>query len=330
MREIAQGPDDLRRDLFQETAAAMRVHPAIAEKDFWVCWALDFLFNDCEWKAHLAFKGGTSLSKAFGLIQRFSEDIDLVLDWQLLGYEQDEPMRERSATQQDLFGKEANRRAERFLADELAPALRRELPSRVAGIIEVNARNENILIRYPRAFSLDAIQPEVRLEIGPMAAWFPQSIQTIRPYAAEHFPDMFKMPSTQVRTIDAERTFWEKATILHQEAHRVPEKPLPPRYSRHYYDLYRIAISPVSDNALRRLDLLEDVVAFKQRFYRSPWAMYEAAKPGSFRLLPPEHNRKSLLDDYAKMQAMLFGSIPDFTAIEQGLAELEQRINVPG
>jgi hypothetical protein len=330
MREIAQEPDELRRDLFQETAVAMQVHPAIAEKDFWVCWTLDFLFRDCGWKAHLAFKGGTSLSKAFGLIERFSEDIDLVLDWQLLGYEQGEPMRERSATQQDLFGKEANRRAERFLAEELAPALQRELPSRVAGIIEVSARNENILIRYPRAFSLDAIQPEVRLEIGPMAAWFPQSIQTIRPYAAEHFPDMFKMPSTQVRTINAERTFWEKATILHQEAHRAPEKSLPPRYSRHYYDLYRMALSPVCDNALRRLDLLGDVVAFKQRFYRSPWAMYEAARPGSLCLLPPEHNRKGLVEDYARMRAMLFGSIPDFTAIEQGLAELEQRINASG
>lgn len=234
MREVAQQPGKIRRDLFQETAAAMRVHPAIAEKDFWVCWALDFLFAECRWKAHLAFKGGTSLAKAFGLIERFSEDIDLVLDWRLLGYEQNEPMRERSATKQDLLGKEANRKAERFLADELAPLLRRELPGRVEGSIEIAARSENILIRYPRAFSLDAIQPEVRLEIGPMAAWFPHSMQTIRPYSAEHFPDMFKLTSTQVRTIDAERTFWEKATILHQEAHRAQEKLLPPRYSRHY------------------------------------------------------------------------------------------------
>lgn len=330
MHEIAQKTDKLRRDLFQETAAAMRVHPAIIEKDFWVCWALDFLFHDCDWKTHLTFKGGTSLSKAFGLIERFSEDIDLVLDWRLLGYERDEPLQDRSATQQDIFGKEANRRAKKFLVDEFMPALQRELPARVSGIIKVDARNENILLRYPRTFSLDAIQPEVRLEIGPMAAWAPYSIQTIRPYAAEHFPSIFKIPSTEVHTIDAERTFWEKATILHQEAHRAPEKPLPLRYSRHYYDLYRMARSPVCDNALRRLDLLEDVVAFKQRFYRSSWAMYEAARPGSLCLLPPEHNRKSLVEDYAEMQAMLFGSIPDFMAIEQGLAELEQRINAPG
>ena len=327
MHEIAHYSDELRRDLFQETAVAMRVHPAIAEKDFWVCWALDFLFHDCQWKDRLALKGGTSLSKAYGLIERFSEDIDLVLDWQVLGYEQNEPMWNRSTTKQNLFGKEANRRTGRFLQENLVPILRRKFPSRVAGIIEVNAHNENILIRYPRAFSLDAIQPEVRLEIGPMAAWFPHSVQTIRPYAAEYFPGIFKKPSTQIRTIDAERTFWEKATILHQEAHRAPEKLLPPRYSRHYYDLYRMALSPVVENALRRLDLLEDVVAFKQRFYRAPWAMYEAAKPGSFRLLPPEHNRKSLTEDYTRMQAMLFGAIPQFKDIEQLLDELEQRIN---
>lgn len=86
-------------------------------------------------------------------------------------------------------------------------------------------------------------------------------------------------------------------------------------------------LAPIGDNALRQLDLLEDVVAFKQRIYRSPWAMYETAKPGSLRLLPPEHNRKSLFKDYARMQAMLFGAIPDFPTIEQGLAGLEQRIN---
>jgi len=327
MRNVAQQSEAERRDLFQETAAAMRVHPAIAEKDFWVCWILDYLFHGSEWKSHLAFKGGTSLSKAYGLIERFSEDIDLVLDWRVLGYQDTEPLEPRSATKQDRLGKEANRRAALFLSDTLAPALRDALPDRVAGTLEVTAQGENILVRYPKAFALEAIQPEVRLEIGPMAAWLPQSVRDISPYAAEHFPQSFQQATTPVPTVAAERTFWEKATILHQEAHREPKKPLPPRYSRHYYDLYRMNLAPVAAAALERLDLLEEVVAFKKQFYRSPWANYDAARPGGLRLLPPAHNQKALADDYRSMKSMLFGSVPEFEDIEQGLAELERRVN---
>ncbi|MBI1349414.1 nucleotidyl transferase AbiEii/AbiGii toxin family protein [bacterium] len=329
MRSVALQPEAERRDLFQETAAAMRVHPAIAEKDYWVCWILDYLFHDSTWKANLAFKGGTSLSKAYGLIERFSEDIDLVLDWRILGYDETEPMRTRSATQQDRLGKEANRRTAVFLANTLAPALRAELPGRVAGTLEVTAQGENILIHYPKAFALQTIQPEVRLEIGPIAAWLPQSVRDIRPYAAEQFPQAFKQAATPVPTVAAERTFWEKATILHQEAHREPEKPMPSRYSRHYYDLYRMSLAPVADAALQRFDLLEDVVAFKKQFYRSPWANYDAARRGTLRLLPPRHNRKALIEDYREMRAMLFGSVPAFEDIEHGLADLELRVNAP-
>ena len=90
MREMAKRPDQDRRDLFRAAAQHMRIHEAILEKDFWVCWALDYLFRESPWSDRMAFKGGTSLSKAFGAIERFSEDIDLILDWRLLGYSDDE------------------------------------------------------------------------------------------------------------------------------------------------------------------------------------------------------------------------------------------------
>lgn len=327
MREVARWTSRERRDLFQETAVEMGVHPAIVEKDFWVCWVLDYLFDGSPWKEHLSFKGGTSLSKAFGAIERFSEDIDLVLDWRMLGYTSTEPLEERSATQQDRFGKLANQRAADFLRQTVAPTLDTELSGRLAEALQVHAEGENVLIGYPRAFALEAIQPEIRLEIGPIAAWLPHSHRAIRPYVAEHFPKVFTQRDTAVRTIDAERTFWEKATILHQEAHRGADKRLPPRYSRHYYDLYRMMLLPLCDEALKRVDLLREVVEFKKRFYRSPWANYDSAHPGSLRLLPQPHHRKALLDDYLQMRAMLFGSIPSFEMIEQGLAALEARIN---
>ena len=81
MRKIACLPDDDRRELFRNTADKMGLNDAIVEKDFWVCFTLDYLFHRCPWKDSITFKGGTSLSKAFNLISRFSEDIDLILDW---------------------------------------------------------------------------------------------------------------------------------------------------------------------------------------------------------------------------------------------------------
>ena len=96
MINIANINEDDRNALFKNTAAKMGMTEAIVEKDFWVCYMLDYLFHRCCWKNNIAFKGGTSLSKAYGLIERFSEDIDLILDWRVLGYSIDEPWRKRS------------------------------------------------------------------------------------------------------------------------------------------------------------------------------------------------------------------------------------------
>ena len=127
MRTIARRNAEDRLALFRNAAARLGMSAAIAEKDFWVCWLLDHLFHRCPWKDAFVFKGGTSLSKGFDLIKRFSEDIDLILDWRVLGYGPDEPWIERSNTKQDLFNAEANERAASFLSAEFLPKLRNDL-----------------------------------------------------------------------------------------------------------------------------------------------------------------------------------------------------------
>ena len=99
----------------------------VIEKDYWVTFILDYLFNENKWREYFTFKGGTSLSKCFGLIERFSEDIDLILDWRVLGYEEKEPWIERSNTKQDKFNKEVNEKTEIFLKDELLKVLEQDL-----------------------------------------------------------------------------------------------------------------------------------------------------------------------------------------------------------
>lgn len=330
MRNIAKISENNRKSLFHNTASKMGMTDAIVEKDFWVCYVLDYLFHRSAWKDKIAFKGGTSLSKVYGLIDRFSEDIDIILDWRVLGYKLNEPWEERSNTKQDIFNKQANSRTEIFLRDTFLPSIAAdlscELGQNVKCFIEGNDP-QTIKIAYPNSFSDLSILQEIRLEIGALAAWTPVKQAKITPYAAQQYAKLFAQPSTDVLTVLPERTFWEKVTILHREAFRPKGSAFPLRYSRHYYDVYKMIQTPVKDNALANVDLLNLVVKFKDKFYRCSWARYDLAKPGTMRLLPPDYNVNELRSDYAHMQNMLFGFKPSFEDIMQAIAQLEEEIN---
>lgn len=325
MESVARLSSAERRELFAETAARRGMTPAIAEKDFWVCWTLGRLFAHPELSRLLMFKGGTSLSKVFNLIERFSEDIDLILDWRVVAGE-DDPLAERSATKQEAMNKAIDAKAVDYIGGELLAMVARAVDPICR--CELAADDLHALnVMYPAAFSDAYLRPEVRLEIGPLAAWMPYDHYRIKPYAAEAFPQLFKQADCAVQAIRAERTFWEKATILHHEVNRPESSPQPLRYSRHYYDLAMMAAAPVKDAALADLALLEDVVAFKQRFYRRTWAHYELAKPGTFRLVPAEHVLAAVEKDYVQMRNMIFGHYPDFAEIMGTLRKLEAEIN---
>jgi hypothetical protein len=331
MDRLARLPAADRRDIFSEAAARLGIRPSIIEKDFWVCVSLKLLFQKSRFAKSLVFKGGTSLSKAHRLIERFSEDIDLVLDWTLIGFGDGlkNPMQDfASKTKQDQFNKEVNRLAAAYIAETLCPELEDLLRGERAALSAAVDLHDphTVNIRYPAAFGETYIRPEVRLEIGPLASWVPSAMHVIRPYAFDVLPDVFENPDCEVLAIAAERSFWEKATILHQEAHRKTR--IPHRYSRHYYDLYKLARSRVRQSALADRKLLADVVAFKQRFYPCPWARYDLAIPGSLRLLPAAPSQlKDLANDYEDMQVMLFGTPPAFSEILDELKTLEAEIN---
>ena len=325
MESVARLSSAERRELFAETAARKGMTVAIVEKDFWVCWTLNRLFAHPGLSRLLMFKGGTSLSKVFNLIERFSEDIDLILDWRVVVGE-DDPLAERSSTKQESLNKMIEAKAVNYIGGEMLEIISLAVdPICRCEVADDDLHALNVL--YPAAFSDEYLRPEVRLEIGPLAAWMPYDNYRIKPYAAEVFPQLFKQADCAVQAIRAERTFWEKATILHHEANRPESSPLPLRYSRHYYDLAMMASSPVKAAALADLVLLEDVVAFKQRFYRRPWAHYDEAKPGTFRLIPSGHILAAVEKDYAQMRNMIFGRYPEFGEMMQTLRTLEAEIN---
>lgn len=330
MRNIAKINERDKIALFTNTAAKMGLTDAIVEKDFWVCFVLDYLFRRSKWKNDIAFKGGTSLSKAYGLIERFSEDIDIILDWRILGYTKDEPWEKRSNTKQDAFNKEAGERTEAFLREEFVPVILADLQNEISDKVQCFVDPDDpqtIIVSYEHSFKDKAILPVIRLEIGALAAWTPAKPAKITSYAAEYYPRLFSEPETVVLTVLPERTFWEKVTILHREANRPENSKMPLRYSRHYYDLYCMAKTVVKDNALNDMALLQKVVEFKEKFYHCTWAGYEYAKRGTMNLMPPDRSIADLRLDYEHMQNMIFGGKPDFDEMMNGIAELEKEIN---
>ncbi|HIP44263.1 MAG TPA: nucleotidyl transferase AbiEii/AbiGii toxin family protein [Sulfurospirillum arcachonense] len=324
MHKVALLSKEKRGELFAETASKMGTTNAIVEKDFWVVWVLSKVFADERLNSILMFKGGTSLSKVFDLIGRFSEDVDLILDWTLVT--KDDPCATRTNNKQDKFNKLVNESAKTYIEDTLLPILTEILSPVCECKIDDNDAF-SINIKYPSVFDDTYLRPEILLEIGPLASWLPSKAYKIQPFAAKHFPKLFNVPKCTVNTIVAQRTFWEKATILHHEANRPESSQMPPRYSRHYYDLAMMATSNVKAEALMNFELLENVVEFKKKFYSRSWAEYDSAKPGTLKLLPPTYRLNTLKKDYAAMSHMIFDKHLEFDEIIAILSDLEAEIN---
>lgn len=323
MEKIINASPEERRHVFQTAAAELHIAPEMVEKDFWVCRILQKLFQNEKLREILRFKGGTSLSKVFHLIRRFSEDVDLILDWRCVSGEN--PLLQRSNTRQDIFNKSIQNSSGKYISGELRTMVDTAMGGECSVVSDVND-DHVLLLQYPLSFRSSYIVPHIRLEIGPLAAWLPNREFPVLPYAAEVFPQLNIAP-VSVPTILAERTFWEKVTILHQEHHRPERLKVPLRYSRHYYDLYMMARSECAGNAMKDVSLLKQVVDFKRKFYPRAWARYDLAVPGTVELLPPQHSQHPLQTDYAAMKNMIFGNYPSWEMILQRLAELQRSIN---
>ena len=333
MKEVAKLSIKDRTELFQAVAIKMGMQPDMVEKDFWVCFMLDHLFHDCQYKRAFVFKGGTSLSKSYHVIERFSEDIDLILDWREIITKEENPWDERSKTKQDLFNKKINAEAAGFYEKELVPKLNKELIEKLGDgdWISVDTEDEMVVnFYYPQIFETSYLRSCVRLEIGPLAEWMPSHETVVCPFAAEKYPDIFKQKETDVLTIDAERTFWEKLTILHKIANFPEGKELPARYARHLYDVYNLGNSWVKESAFKRKGLLEKDVVFKQKFYYAKRAHYEKATVSNIELLTPQNRRRELNEDYQAMRNMIYGYIPEFEEILIFLEQLQTEVHKLG
>lgn len=336
MDKFATRPDAERHDILQEAASRRGVSTIIMEKDFWVCWTLKRLFENSDLAPHITFKGGTSLSKAHHLIERFSEDIDLTISRHA-----PHMVEGKSPMEEGISRKERGRRIEAlkekaqfFVAKNILPALETDIRGALGKAAEwqvVSDENDpdqqTILFYYPKVFGKGAagyIMPHIKLEFGARGETEPSNTETISPYVVEAFPSLFTEKTCAVPTLSAERSFWEKATILHALYHGAKMRD---RMSRHYYDTYRMDQKGITAKALGDVALLEQVVRNKSLFFRDAKASYETAKIGSLRFVPEGALLQTLKKDYAAMSEMFMGEYPAFDTIIDGLAALEKRIN---
>lgn len=333
MDRIAISKADTRSRLFTQTGDAIGIAANLAEKDFWVCWTLQQLYSIPGLCENLIFKGGTTLSKVYGIINRFSEDIDLTLDRKFFGCEED-PEKAQSRKQRDRIIEATAGKCSRYVSEKLCAILQEQFNLALPDInwnLQVDPDDpdgQSLLFHYPTVFPASNYNlPRVKLEFGSKSDLWPTKESRVVSYAAENFPKMFEKSDCMVIALSAERTFWEKATILHQVAHWPKDKPLLPRYSRHYYDLAMLAASDFCKTALDDLSLLGRVVEHKMLYFRCGWASYQTAKPGTFKVIPSDKIMSELKKDYALMEAMIFGDIPSFDKIINELTALEQKIN---
>ena len=338
MSTFLQLPVERRRLAFQQVDEVMGLQAFSVEKDFWVCWTLRELFTLPGVGEHLTFKGGTSLSKAWKLIERFSEDIDLIVDKEALGFGGDAAPDRASSKKQRKARLEALMESCR---QWVQGTLQSSLATRIAEALGQNGwqlevdpdmpDGQCLLFRYPSVFPANAagyVPPVVKIELGARSDDWPQEEKSIQPYVIEQFPALDSDATATVRVLAAVRTFWEKACLLHEETFRPADKPRKLRMARHYYDIWCLLQAGVGERALANATLFERVAEHREIFFRYAWVDYSTHRPGTFRLTPPADQVDNWRADYrAMLGPMFFGKVPDFDEIIEAVREFEKIFN---
>ncbi len=342
MDNVAIRPARERADLFNEAGTRRGLATAIIEKDFWVCGTLKRLFtlpgndNPGLGSSRVALPCPGSIT-SFGDSPKTSICHSTVA---ILAIQATVIQKQRKA---DQLIEDLRARVERHIAQSLMPRLRSVIGAALGSSAKSwelaidSADPETVSFRYLSSLAQAAyagmayVNPVVRLELGARGDPWPTGRHEIMSYVAEEFPDIFAEPTCSIVALAVERTFWEKATILHAEYHRPDNRPIGDKQSRHYDDIAMLSESDYGDRALGQLDLLARVAHHKSVFFRSGWAHYETAGPGTLRLTPSQERLAELSADYAKMRPMMFDRAPPrFSHIMNTIADLERRINTGG
>ncbi len=343
-QNIIAAKESERRDLFLSVATRIGTTIQNIEKDFWVCWTLDVLFHRLKpGGPRLLFKGGTSLSKGYNLISRFSEDIDITVFRDDLG---------ESMPIEELEQLSNNKRRDRLQAIKTAcqnyidGTLRIKLskiakqtmesakqdPAKLSIVLDPDDPDkQSILINYPSVVATDGyLSPSVKIESGAKSALDPNEELKIAPYLSSDILGGDALAVTGVTTIKPQRTFMDKILILHGLVHYFEAKGTlrgNGRMSRHYYDVHQLMNAKVGKPICSDTELVVSCVRHAQMFFNRNNTGLELAKRGNFRLSPLPGMIDLLRKDYEAMQTMIFGDVPKFETILESVAHAQEQLN---
>lgn len=327
-----------RAQTFEQAAAGGAIKAVLLEKDFWLSWLLGQLFAQAQLAPYLVLKGGTSLSKVYGVVDRFSDNIDMCLLPDFLGADTGK----FDALDSGVKRRVALREMQGLCRDYVRQVMLPLLENAVTGVLGTppmqgwlryatgsDARWPILSFHYPstRPEGFAGVRHEVKVELAALTDQQPTGSYPLRPLLADAFPVLFGSWHCDVTTLDLERTFWEKATLLHGEYHRPADSPTPARCARHYSDMARLLAHPHAPLYLANKVQCERVANWKSRLFPRRWARYDLARHGSFRLAPPEWRQPELAQDYARMHPLFRNEPPPFTEVTRKLAAAEAMLN---
>lgn len=317
-----------RTDIFTEVARIKNLHISSIEKDWWVVQTLSIIFS-MEYGDFLVFKGGTSLSKGWDLIHRFSEDIDLALDRTFLGFSGE-------LTKGDI--RRLRRKSYQFITDVFTDELRGEFSRLGFENVTVNYREvENhdqdpliIEINYPTLVEKGGyLNPAILVDIGSRSLKEPFTQRTFGTIVSEVYTDRpFADTPITIPIVNPERTFLEKIFLLHEEFQKPQEKIRVERLSRHLYDIEKLSQTEFADIALQDKELYSTIVKHREKFTPISGIDYANHTPDKISFIPPDSILKDWQKDYEIMtQTMIYDNPLPFEELIKRLSELQQKIN---
>jgi hypothetical protein len=315
--------------LIQKASAELGMPDMIIEKDLWVCWLLDKIFA---LPVQMVFKGGTSLSKAYGLIKRFSEDCDITIDYR--NFKPDLNLEVSSRSHLKKVSDQLKVSLKNYVSSTMLPHLEREVsktfPNKKFEII-ISGDGEQLKFYYPSVLSnaYKYLRDHVFIEFGVRNHTEPSEVSAISSYISQTKILDLEFPKPLINTLSPIRTFWEKATLIHVECFRERSSTTPERLSRHWYDLQMLNMSWVGKQALASNEILLSVIEHKKAFFNSAYANYDECLLKRFRLIPKPSSLEILEEDFTSMNesGMFYEPPPSFKKIIEGLSNLERQIN---
>lgn len=339
MNSFISMSSERRKLVCEQTAARIGLAAHAIEKDFWVSWTLRELFRLPGWGKHLTFKGGTSLSKCWKLIERFSEDIDIVIDRNALGFAGAEapdqaPSKKQTRKRLDDLRTACQQCVQQIIQNSLHSIIAKAIPEQSFWILETDTHDndgQTLLFKYPTVYpdSTAYLPRRVKIEMGARSDTDPFEEIQIQPIVAEAFPDIFPNSSFAVLAVSPLRTFWEKAMLLHEEAYRPTGRKRPKQgMARHYYDLFQLITKGIGEKAAEDPLLFGHIAEHRKVYFNWGWMDYATLNPGSLRITPPEHYLSDWRTDYNNMQKeMFYGDVPDFDEVIRVVGEFEASFN---